>query len=68
MLAGGGLSKVGVGVRLREQEEDPDQRRALDEVAREKLIDLRATYRSRERCGPGLVARRGRAAGSATDG
>ncbi|MFF4623827.1 hypothetical protein [Nonomuraea jabiensis] len=30
-------------------EEDPDQRRALDEVAREKLIDLRATYRSRER-------------------
>ncbi|MFD0883270.1 hypothetical protein ACFQ08_01655 [Streptosporangium algeriense] len=30
-------------------EEDPDRRRALDEVAREKLIDLRATYRSRER-------------------
>lgn len=30
-------------------EEDPDQRRALDEVAREKLIELRATYRSRER-------------------
>ncbi|GLW07875.1 hypothetical protein Misp01_30050 [Microtetraspora sp. NBRC 13810] len=29
-------------------EEDQDQRRALDEVAREKLIDLRATYRSRE--------------------
>lgn len=30
-------------------EEDQDQRRALDEVAREKLIHLRATYRSRER-------------------
>ncbi|MEW1847270.1 hypothetical protein AB0392_55740 [Nonomuraea angiospora] len=30
-------------------EEDQDQRRALDEVAREKLTDLRATYRSRER-------------------
>ncbi|MEV0165857.1 hypothetical protein B0I32_1115 [Nonomuraea fuscirosea] len=30
-------------------EEDPDQRRALDEVAKEKLIELRATYRSRER-------------------
>ncbi|GAA3411798.1 hypothetical protein [Streptosporangium vulgare] len=30
-------------------EEDQDRRRALDEVAREKLIDLRATYRSRER-------------------
>ncbi|MEW9553935.1 hypothetical protein [Nonomuraea sp. NPDC050783] len=29
-------------------EEDPEQRRALDEVAREKLIELRATYRSRE--------------------
>lgn len=30
-------------------EEDQDRRRALDEVAREKLIELRATYRSRER-------------------
>ncbi|WP_433499468.1 hypothetical protein ACQP1K_03725 [Sphaerimonospora sp. CA-214678] len=30
-------------------EEDQDLRRALDEVAREKLIDLRATYQSRER-------------------
>ncbi|WP_219509263.1 hypothetical protein [Nonomuraea ceibae] len=29
-------------------EEDPEQRRALDEVAREKLVELRATYRSRE--------------------
>ncbi|MFF0309238.1 hypothetical protein ACFYSC_17565 [Streptosporangium sp. NPDC004379] len=29
-------------------EEDPDQRRALDEVAKEKLIDLQATYRSRD--------------------
>ncbi|YCK39700.1 hypothetical protein ACNF49_38285 [Actinomadura sp. ATCC 39365] len=29
-------------------EEDQDHRRALDEVAREKLIELRATYRSRE--------------------
>lgn len=29
-------------------EEDPDRRRALDEVAREKLIELRATYRSRK--------------------
>ncbi|MFI6317689.1 hypothetical protein ACIBG8_09230 [Nonomuraea sp. NPDC050556] len=29
-------------------EEDQDHRRALDEVAREKLIDLRATYRNRE--------------------
>lgn len=29
-------------------EEDPDRRRALDEVAKEKLTELRATYRSRE--------------------
>ncbi|MEV4473347.1 hypothetical protein ACFFR3_40175 [Nonomuraea salmonea] len=29
-------------------EEDPEHRRALDEVAKEKLIELRATYRSRE--------------------
>lgn len=28
---------------------NPDQRRDLDEVAGEKLIDLRATYKSRER-------------------
>ncbi|WP_061300113.1 hypothetical protein [Herbidospora cretacea] len=32
-------------------EEDPERRRALDELAREKLIDLRATYRSREGLG-----------------
>ena len=30
-------------------EEDPDQRRALDEVAKEKLIELRATHRIREK-------------------